>query len=145
RNGAGTPSNGHYFLTAAPAEQLSLDGGGSGGGWQRTGRIFRAWLPGSAGAKPASAPSNAVPVYRFYASQPNSHFYTASQAEYQSLRNLNPNNSPAVGWAFESIEFYTVLPPGAGQGCPSGYQAIFRSYNNRFNGDPRLTDGNHRI
>ena len=145
RNGSGTAGIGHHFITAATLEMLSLDAGGSGGGWQRTGRVFRAWVPalGSNGAKPASAPANAVPVYRFYASQPNSHFYTASQAEYQNLRNLNPSNNPALGWAYESIEFYTTLP--VGDACAAGYQSVYRAYNNRFSGDPRLNDGNHRI
>ena len=89
KNGAGTPGIGHYFITAAAAEAISIDNGGSGPGWQRTGRTFRAWNR-SVGKAPASAPGAAV--YRFYARVPNSHFYTASAAEYQSLRNQNPTN-----------------------------------------------------
>src|SRR5436189_2900539 len=109
-----------------------MSNGGSCPVWRRTGRVFRAWLPGAGGGAPSAAPAGAVPVYRFYAAQPNSHFYTASQAEYQSLRNQNPTNNPAVGWAFESIEFYTVLPQASGA-CPADYQPVYRAYNNRFN------------
>ena len=143
RNGAGTSGIGHYFVSANPVEQISIDNGASGPGWQRTGRVFRAWLPAAGGARPASAPANAVPVYRFYAGQPNSHFYTADQAEYQNLRNINPTNNPGVGWSYESIEFYTVLPQNGS--CASGYQPVYRAYNNRFNPNPALNDGNHRI
>ena len=144
KNGAGTSGFGHYFVSANPIEQVSIDNGGSGPGWQRTGRVFRAWLPGPGGAAPSTAPAGAAPVYRFYAGQPNSHFYTAIQAEYQSLRNLNPTNNPAVGWAFESIEFYTVLPQASGA-CGAGYQPVYRAYNNRFNPNAVLNDGNHRV
>nr|MBP8297492.1 hypothetical protein [Burkholderiales bacterium] len=137
RNGAGTPGIGHYFITAVPAEAVSIDSGGSGPGWQRTGRTFRGWR------NQAKAPPGAVPVYRFYASEPNSHFYTASAAEYQSLRNQNPANDPRAGWAFEEISFYTMLPQGTN--CAAGYYPIYRSYNNRFSPNPALNDGNHRI
>ena len=137
RNGAGTPGIGHYFITAVPAEAVSIDSGGSGPGWQRTGRTFRAWR------SQAKAPAGAVPVYRFYAREPNSHFYTASAAEYQSLRNQNPANDPRAGWAFEEISFYTMLPVGTG--CAAGYYPVYRSYNSRFSPNPALNDGNHRL
>ena len=38
RNGAGVAGIGHYFITAVPAEIASIDTGGSGPGWSRTGR-----------------------------------------------------------------------------------------------------------
>ena len=137
RNGAGTPGIGHYFITAAAAEMASIDAGGSGPGWTRTGRTFRAWND------PAKAPAGAVGVCRFYAGGPNSHFYTANAAECQSLRNMNPANNPRLGWAYEGIAFYTVLP--VGNSCPAGYFPLYRSYNNRFDPDPARNDGNHRI
>jgi DNA-binding beta-propeller fold protein YncE len=124
---------GHYFITADPTEALAIDNGAAGPGWQRTGQGFRAWRSASA------APPSASPVYRFYAAGPNSHFYTADQAEYQSLRAMNPANDAAVGWKFESVDFHAVTPTN-GQ-CPTGYQAVWRAYNNRF----AENDSNHRI
>ena len=137
KNGAGTSGIGHFFITAAAAEALSIDGGGSGPGWVRTGRAFRAW------SDPAKAPSGAVGVCRFYARVPNSHFYTADAAECQSLKVQNPTNNASLGWSYEGIAFYTVVPSGGS--CASGHHPIYRSYNNRFNPDPALNDGNHRI
>jgi hypothetical protein len=64
----------------------------------------------------------------------------ASFAEYQSLRNQNPGNDATLGWAFESIAFYTVLPIDVDH-CAAGYFPIYRAYNKRF---PEL-DSNHRI
>ena len=124
---------GHYFLTAAAEEATSIDNGGSGAGWQRTGRTFRAWNIQS------NAPAGATGVCRFYASGPNSHFYTASAGECQFLRNLNPTNDPRLGWSYEGIAFYTVLPVAGA--CAAGYYPVYRSYNNRFTSN----DSNHRI
>ena len=137
KNGSGNPGIGHYFLTAEPAEATSIDNGGSGPGWQRTGRTFRGWNIA------ANAPAGAVPVCRFYAGGPNSHFYTASAAECQGLRNLNPSNNASLGWSYEGIAFYTVPPTGSG--CPATYYPIYRSYNNRFSAVAAKNDGNHRI
>jgi len=124
---------GHYFFTASPEEQVGIDNGIAGPGWVRTGRTFRAWRTS------ASAPPGAVPVYRFYTQSSNSHFYTASFAEYQSLRADNPTNEATSHWKFEEIVFYTIAPVGGD--CPTGSFPIYRSYNNRF---PQL-DRNHRI
>ncbi|MEP7084819.1 MAG: hypothetical protein ABI854_08790, partial [Betaproteobacteria bacterium] len=137
KNGAQTPGIGHYFLTSFPEEAASIDAGGSGPGWQRTGRTFRAWNV------PSNAPAGAVPVCRFYAAQPNTHFYTASAAECQQLKNINPTNDAALGFRFEAVAFYSVLP--AGGVCAAGSYPVYRSYNNRFNPNPALNDGNHRI
>ncbi|KAB2843674.1 MAG: hypothetical protein F9K47_06150 [Burkholderiales bacterium] len=136
RNGYGTLGVGHYFITAGEAERAAIEAGMAGPGWSQTGRSFRAW--GSAGA----APAGAVGVCRFYAREPNSHFYTASPTECQALKNLNPTNDPAKGWAYEGIAFYTILPGDAG--CLGSYYPVYRSYNNRF-GPPATNDGNHRI
>jgi hypothetical protein len=137
KNGSQNPGAGHYFLSANPVEAASIDAGGSGPGWKRTGRTFRAWNV------QANAPANAVPVCRFYAALPNSHFYTANAAECQQLKDLNPTNDATLGWRFESIEFYTVVPQ-AGT-CTGGFYPVYRSYNNRFSPEPAKNDGNHRI
>ena len=137
KNGSGSPGIGHYFLTSVAAEAISIDSGGSGPGWQRTGRTFRAWNIA------ANAPAGAVGVCRFYAQGPNSHFYTAGAGECQGLRNMNPTNNHSLGWSYEGIAFYTMLPTVAG--CAAGSYPVYRSYNNRFSPNPAQNDGNHRI
>ena len=113
----------HYFLTANPIEAASIDGGGSGPGWTRTGGKFK------------SGGSNAV--CRFFGVQsaggPNGHFYTADPAECEQVK-LDP------GWRFESLDF-AITPPNPGAICPAGLANVYRSYNNRF----AQHDSNHRI
>ena len=117
----------HYFDTASTAEMTSLDNGGAGPGWQRTGNDFRAWVPDS------GVPVGAVPVCRFYGRPgrgPNSHFYTADQDECAAVK-------ADAGWMYEGIAFY-VMPPGNGRCVDS--VPIYRSYNNGF----AANDSNHR-
>ena len=113
----------HYFLTANAIEAASIDGGGSGPGWQRTGETFK------------SGGSNAV--CRFFGVQaaggPNGHFYTADADECTQVK-LDP------GWHFESLDF-AITPPLPGGVCPQGLVNVYRAYNNRF----AQHDSNHRI
>jgi CSLREA domain-containing protein len=111
---------GHYFITANPAEQASIDAGGSGPGWTRTGNNFKSG--GLSG------------VCRFYGTPgvgPNSHFYTVDVAECAQVR-LDP------GWHFESYDF-GATPPIAGT-CANGTVPVYRAYNNGF----AQNDSNHR-
>src|SRR6185436_2097540 len=67
----------HYFITADPAEASAIDAGRAGLGWTRTGNSFKA--------------AGSAFVCRFYGSVspgPNSHFYTADQAECLNLKQL---------------------------------------------------------
>lgn len=117
----------HYFITSNAAEQKSIDSGGAGPGWQRTGNNFRLWVP------EVGVPVGAVPVCRFYGTPgrgPNSHFYTASGAECAAVKR-------DAGWTYEGIAFY-VLPPQNDQ-CV-GSQPVYRAYNNGF----VRNDSNHR-
>ena len=113
----------HYFLTANPIEAASIDAGGSGPGWTRTGETFK------------SGGSNAV--CRFFGVQsaggPNGHFYTADPAECEQVK-LDP------GWQFESLDF-AITPPNPGAICPASLANVYRAYNNRF----AQHDSNHRI
>jgi YD repeat-containing protein len=113
----------HYFLTADPVEAASIDAGGSGPGWQRTGNTFKSGGPN--------------PVCRFYgvaaAGGPNGHFYTADAAECAQVK-LDP------GWHFESLDF-AITPASAGGVCPPNLIPVFRTYNGRF----AQHDSNHRI
>ena len=113
----------HYFLTANAIEAASIDQGGSGPGWTRTGDTFK------------SGGSNAV--CRFFGVQaaggPNGHFYTADPAECAQVK-----NDP--GWHFESFDF-AITPPNPGGVCPAGLVNVYRAYNKRF----AEHDSNHRI
>ena len=113
----------HYFITANGPEAASIDAGGSGPGWERTGNVFKAGGPN--------------PVCRFYGVQaaggPNSHFYTADADECTQVK-LDP------GWGFEILDF-AITPAMAGGVCPQGLIPVYRAYNNRF----AQHDSNHRI
>ncbi|MBI3148279.1 MAG: DUF1800 domain-containing protein [Betaproteobacteria bacterium] len=117
----------HYFVTAGAGEAAGIDAGAAGPGWRRTGASFHVWANGH------EVPG-LIPVCRFYGTPgvgPNSHFYSASSAECETLR-----QDP--GWLDEGIAFYVNAPALAG--CPSGTTAVYRSYNNGY---PR-NDSNHR-
>lgn len=103
---------GHFFLADSSDAQV-LDSGQAGPGWHRTGNSLGVYAAGSAG----------VPVYRFYAPGPNSHFYTAEDAELAALR------VPGSGWIDEGVNFGSELP--AGGVCPDTRIPIHRLYNNR--------------
>jgi sugar lactone lactonase YvrE len=74
----------HYFITAELSEQLAVDSGAAGPGWVRTGDTFKVFVA-------AGAPQGTSRVCRFFGSVtpgPNSHFYTASAAECDMVRQL---------------------------------------------------------
>ena len=114
---------GHYFMAAGAAEVALLDTHGSG--WKRTGQKFDAWL------RWEDAVPGAVPVCRFYATGPNSHFFTADALECAQLRSLERAGralaAPFRGWAYEGIAFHAI-PAREGE-CPRGTTRIYRSYN----------------
>ncbi len=113
----------HFFLTADPVEAASIDAGGSGPGWTRTGNFFKSGGPN--------------PVCRFYGVQaaggPNGHFYTADADECAQVK-----NDP--GWHFESLDF-SITPAAPGGVCAAGMVPVYRAYNGRF----AQHDSNHRI
>ena len=130
----------HYFIAAGADEIDLLDRGGHGD-WQRTGQRFSAWL------RQEDAPAGAVPVCRFYARGPNSHFYTASSQECGYLRELEQQQraeasalgQPFLGWGYETTAFWAFVPQ-AGV-CPGGLEPVYRTYNNRA----AQMDSNHRF
>ncbi|MGZ5035777.1 MAG: hypothetical protein ACXWG8_05345 [Usitatibacter sp.] len=119
----------HYFITAGPSDIAGLDPGTLT--WKRTGQGFKAWL------NKADAPPGAVPVCRFYAAGPNSHFYTGSAADCDGLKALEAQqradaaaqNVPFLGWQFEQIAFYALVPTN-GQ-CPGDSVPVYRAFNGR--------------
>ena len=117
-----------------------LDRGGNGD-WRRTGQQFTAW------SKASDAPPGAVPVCRFYAAGPNSHFYTGSRQECDYLKALEQSQraeaqsrgQPFQGWAYETVAFWAIMPQN-GQ-CPAGLKSVYRAFNNRV----AQMDANHRF
>ncbi len=112
----------HYFMTTDPAEINDLDTGVHPG-WVRTGLRFLAYTD------PATAPSTANPVCRFYLppTYPNgdSHFYSADPDECQRTMTEHPD------WIFESPSvFYIQLPDQVSGACAGGTRAVYRFLNN---------------
>jgi hypothetical protein len=129
---------GRYFITNQMEETKALDGLGVAGGFERSGRAWRAWpaltdIPAGVAAKP---------VYRFYVPGPNSHFYTVSESERDQLINYNANLNPKVH-QYEGVKFYALQPNGAGTSatCPANSYPVYRAFNNKV----ATNQGNHRI
>jgi hypothetical protein len=122
----------HYFVTSGDAERASIDSGGAGPGWARTGFSFTV----SPGPR-----DGWTPVCRFYGNPqldasgrrigPNSHFYTVSPAECELVKRDR-------GWVYEGTAFYAVQPVDGP--CPAGTRSLWRAYNNGF----PTKDANHR-
>lgn len=114
----------HYFLTSFPAETQSVESGGAGRGWVRTGYSF----PVGGSTLPPYAP-----VCRFYAPLPHSHFFTVEAAECAQVK-----RDP--GWIYETGDAFTIQVPVGGT-CPNNTIPIFRLYNNGFT----TNNSNHRF
>lgn len=125
----------HYFYTANVGEQMWLDDGGAGGGWVRTGLVFRN--------------SGSQRVCRFYGSTepgPNSHFYTSNASECRGLKDLQASTPDTERrWNYEGLDFFSGQSPvgaDADRYCPTGTAPVYRAYNNGF---ARGIDSNHRL
>lgn len=130
----------HYFMSAGPDEIAALDRGVMGD-WKRTSLTMKAWF------RQADAPPTAVPVCRFYARGPNSHFYTGSADECAYLKSLEQQQradaaargQQFVGWGYEGTAFWAVMPQNGT--CPGAMLPVYRAYNNRS----AQNDSNHRF
>jgi hypothetical protein len=126
----------HYFMSSDTTEQRSVESGGAGPGWERTGQTFTV-VSAKFAVDPRPPPGSGFPVgvCRFYGRPgvgPNSHFYTAEPAECASVRKDN-------GWLYEGLAFQ-VWPLQSNGSCPGSYRPVYRSYNQRF----AQNDSNHR-
>jgi hypothetical protein len=125
------PALDHYFITADPIEIAQLDGGILAG-WTRTGMWFNVL------AETAPGVPNVSPVCRFYGkpeSGLDSHFYSASPAECQAVRDRF-----ASDWIYESPAVFSVYLPTASDGiCPTRTTPVYRLYNNRADANHRYT------
>lgn len=115
----------HYFRTANPVEVAGIEAGSAGAGWVRTWDDFTAYA--------ALAGSTGNDVCRFYSYYSNSHFYTASEAECNTIRYGTSE------WKYEGLSFRIPLPSSSG--CMSGQTPVYRLYNNRY----MFHDSNHRF
>ena len=130
----------HYFMSAGPGEIAALDADPQAA-WKRTGARWKAWL------RQSDAPAGAVAVCRFYASRPNSHFYTGDAAECAFLQSSEREQRAQAaarglrfaGWHYEGIAFYALMPQG-GQ-CPGDTEPVYRAYNKRS----QQNDANYRF
>ena len=132
------PEN-RYFLTIDPGEATAIDNGAAGAGWKRT------WFTFNAYSTAGNAPTGAVPVCRFYGSVtpgPNSHFFTASTAECQSLKDLQATTPITLPrWNYEGTAF-RINEPDLAKNCVTGLLPVYRAYNNGFS---RGISSNHRF
>jgi hypothetical protein len=122
----------HYFVTNGAVERASIEAGGAGPGWSRTGNDFNV----------SAAPRDGwSPVCRFYGNPqlgpdgrrigPNSHFHTVDPGECELVKTDR-------GWVYEGTAFYAVrLQAGT---CPAPLRTVWRAYNNGF----PAKDANHR-
>ena len=130
----------HYFMTADRQEQASVESGAVGN-WRRTGLTFKT--------------GGTVPACRFYGNQaiapggsgfgPNSHFYTVSLAECETLKALSDDRAPS--WMFESNDFRIERPLVNGS-CIAGRIPVYRAYNGKSCGTGSVscaTPPNHRF
>ena len=120
----------HYFITADPAEILFVDTF-LRGIFQRTGLYFYAY------PNIASAPPDALPVCRFYASgdvQINSHFYSSNFQEC-----LYVLVHYAGIWKFETGSAFYIQVPNALGNCPANTLPVYRFFDNRRDANHRYT------
>lgn len=109
---------GHYFVTPLQSEIDALDQGRFPG-WVRTGQSFRTFGEGTL---------STAPVCRYFREDVTSHFYSASIAECESVRNFS-------GWIFETAWLFSALVPddlttGA---CKTGLTPLYRLWNAKVN------------
>ena len=122
-------ATGHYFMTGSVDDQRVLASVPANAAFAPTGRSFAAWS-----AANVSRPDNAVAVARFFSPALASHVFTSKAADIALLRSL-PATASGSGFVDEGIAFFALAP--VANGCNAGQRAIFRSFNNR-------ADGNHR-
>jgi hypothetical protein len=120
----------HYFVTSFPDEIAKLDAGDFVG-WQRTGQHFTV-------IDAATPQAGASPVCRFYglpSAGLDSHFYSASAAECQSVL----QRFSGV-WEEETTNAFGIFLPDLATGaCPAGTIAVYRAWNARADSNHRFT------
>ena len=105
-------------------------------GWARTGQSFRVF------PSQASGGAGVNPVCRFYIppAHGNSHFFSASPAECNSIQQKSPTDPNYSGYVFESpAVFFVALPDTTTGACPAGTAPAYRLWNQRADSNHRYT------
>jgi hypothetical protein len=120
----------HYFVTSFADEIAKLDAGDFVG-WRRTGQHFTV-------IDPATPQAGASPVCRFYglpSAGLDSHFYSASLSECQSVL----QRFPGV-WEEETPDAFGLYLPNFVTGaCPTQTIPVYRAWNGRVDSNHRFT------
>jgi len=122
----------HYFISDLAPDIQALDAGRISG-WARTGKSFKVW-PISLGFL--------SDVCRYYIppQHGNSHFFSASKAECNTIASQIGTNPSYSGYILETGEAFAVaLPDATTGGCPSNWTAVYRLWNNRADSNHRYT------
>src|SRR6185369_10133899 len=107
----------HYFISDLAPDIQALDAGRIAG-WARTGKSFKVW-PISLGFM------NDVCRYYIPPEHGNSHFFSASKAECNSIASQIGINPSYSGYILETAEAFAVaLPDATTGGCPSNWTAV---------------------
>ncbi len=113
-------STGHYFDTLLQ-DEIDLLEAGHFSGWSRSIGSFIAY------ATAADAPAGTVPVCRFFSAIYTAHFYTADQAECQTVVDRWPDV-----WTLETREAFYIFEPDKATGdCGPGLLPVYRLYSTR--------------
>jgi hypothetical protein len=122
----------HYFMTSLENEIDALDSGRIAG-WTRTGLVFDA---------AAAAGNGLSPVCRFYIppAHGDSHFFSASPAECETVLAKIPADPNFSGYMYETAAaFYIALPDASTGACPAGTAPVYRLWNGRADSNHRYT------
>ena len=120
----------HYFVTHHAAEIQALDSGVHKG-WARTGLTIHTY------DSTTGAGAGSTAVCRFYGNPAyglDSHFYSASKAECDAVRQKWPD-----AWILETEEAFRVHTIDAAGACPAGTKAVYRLFNKRADINHRYT------
>lgn len=129
------PARDHYFITANPLEVHDLDFQVHPG-WSRTGYDFRVM------AESAGNTGGLRPVCRFYIppSKGDSHFFSASQTECATIRELTISDPNYDGYIEETPNAFFVEAPGQSTvTCSSTTTPVYRLWNGRRDSNHRYT------
>jgi hypothetical protein len=125
----------HYFISNLQPDIDALDTGRIAG-WARTGQSFRVF------PSQASGGAGVNPVCRFYIppAHGNSHFFSASPAECNSIQQKSLTDPNYSGYVFESpAVFFVALPNTTTGACPAGTAPTYRLWNQRADSNHRYT------
>lgn len=121
----------HYFVSDLAPDIDALDSGRIGG-WSRTGKSFKVW-PIAMGFL------NDVCRYYIPPEHGNSHFFSASKTECETIGSRVGTDPNYSGYVLETSEAFAVALPTASGACASGWTAVYRLWNQRADSNHRYT------